>query len=274
MDYIIGYYYVSDAEYETSIEANTHNCRTHKMNGSLLDSVVSKSQNEKNIISSIANAIVKSLNKEYLEKNAEFKELIMNSLVYNDMYKRKLHYQFIPADNMCRFTVNEDEDGNGTSMIYRSLFYAKLYLSMLIFNMITYLSKSQDTRIHYVKNSGIDKNVINKCMNIARQIKSKQISIADLMDYSSIYGKIGTGRDVFMPVGESGERGIEFDVIAGQQVDMQPEFMDQLKQSFINATGVPSVIMNYINEADFAKTLVSYGKRQTYEKSYDISRLI
>ena len=51
MDYIIGYYYVSDVEYETSIESNTHNCRTHKMNGSLLDSVVSKSQNEKNIIS-------------------------------------------------------------------------------------------------------------------------------------------------------------------------------------------------------------------------------
>ena len=276
MDYIIGYYYVSDREYETNIDSITHNCRTHKMNGSLLDSVVSRSQNERNIISSIANAIVKSLNKEYLEKNAEFKELIMNSLVYNDMYKRKLHYQFIPADNMCRFTVNEDEEGNGTSMIYRSLFYAKLYLSMLIFNMITYLSKSQDTRIHYVKNSGIDKNVINKCMNIARQIKSKQISIADLMDYSSIYGKIGTGRDVFMPVGESGERGIEFDVIAGQQVDMQPEFMEQLKQSFINATGVPSVIMNYINEADFAKTLVMANAKHmrrvmTYQDSFNES---
>lgn len=276
MDYVIGYYYVSDSEYETTFNGNGHDCRTHKMNGSLLDSVTSNSRNEKNVISSIANAIVKSLNKEYLEKNVEFKELIMNSLVYNDMYKRKLHYQFIPADHMCRFTVNEDEEGNGTSMLFRSLFYAKLYLSMLIFNMITYLSKSQDTRIHYIKNSGIDKNVINKCHNIARQIKSKQISIADLMDYSSIYGKIGTGRDVFMPVGESGERGIEFDVISGQQVDMQPDFMENLKQSYINATGVPSVIMNYINEADFAKTLVMANAKHmrrvmTYQDSFDES---
>ena len=276
MDYVIGYYYVSDAEFETTFNGNAHNCKTHKMNGSLLDTVASNSSNEKNVISSIANAIVKSLNKEYLEKNNDFKELIMNSLAYNDMYKRKVHYQFIPADHMCRFTVNEDENGNGTSMLFRSLFYAKLYLSMLIFNMITYLSKSQDTRIHYIKNSGIDKNVINKCHNIARQIKSKQISIADLMDYSSIYGKIGTGRDVFMPVGESGERGIEFDVIAGQQVDMQPEFMENLKTSYINATGVPSVIMNYINEADFAKTLVMANAKHmrrvmTYQESFNES---
>ena len=39
-------------------------------------------------------------------------------------------------------------------------------------------------------------------------------------------------------------------------LNMQDEMMEQLKQAFINGTGVPSVIMNYINEADFAKTLV------------------
>jgi hypothetical protein len=37
---------------------------------------------------------------------------------------------------------------------------------------------------------------------------------------------------------------------------MQTELMEQLKESYVNGTGVPSVIMNYINEADFAKTLV------------------
>ena len=47
-------------------------------------------------------------------------------------------------------------------MLYGSLFYAKLYLSLLIFNMITHLDKSQDTRINYVKQSGIDKDIINK----------------------------------------------------------------------------------------------------------------
>ena len=176
--------------------------------------------------------------------------------MYNDMYKKKLHYQFIPGDHICRFSINEDENGNGQSMIYKSLFYAKLYLSLLVFNMVTYLTKSQDTLVTYVKTSGIDKNMINKTMDVARQWKAKQIGIGDLMDYSSIYGKIGTGRDLFIPEGESGERGLSWDVIQGQDVNMQDELMEQLKQAFINGTGVPSVIMNYINEADFAKTLV------------------
>jgi hypothetical protein len=43
---------------------------------------------------------------------------------------------------------------------------------------------------------------------------------------------------------------------------MQNELMEQLKEAFINGTGVPSVIMNYINEADFAKTLVMANAKQ------------
>ena len=252
MNYTIGYYYIHDTE----LDVTNHHCNHGHRFTNILDNMTNKSANQQNLIANIADAVVKSFNKQYLNDNMEFKELIINSLLYNDMYKRKLHYQFIPGDHICRFSVNEDENGNGQSMIYKSLFYAKLYLSLLVFNMITYLTKSQDTVVTYVKTSGIDKNVINKTMDVARQWKSKQIGIGDLMDYSSIYGKIGTGRDLFIPEGESGERGLSWDIIQGQDVDMQSEMMEQLKQAFINGTGVPSVIMNYINEADFAKTLV------------------
>ena len=260
LNYTIGYYYINDAELD--VTNNGHICKNGVRFGSFMGSVATKSQSQHNIVTNMANAIVKSFDKKYLEDNQEFKELIINSLLYNDLYKRKLHYQFIPADNVCRFSINEDENGNGQSMIYKSLFYAKLYLSLLVFNMITYLTKSQDTLVTYVKTSGIDKNVINKTMSIARQMKSKQIGIGDLMDYSSIYGKIGTGRDLFIPEGESGERGLSWDVIQGQDVNMQTELMEELKQSYINGTGVPSVIMNYINEADFAKTLVMANAKQ------------
>ena len=252
MNYTIGYYYIHDTE----LDVTNHHCNHGHRFSNVISNMTNKSTDQQNIIANIADSIVKSFNKQYLNDNMEFKDLIINSLLYNDMYKKKLHYQFIPGDHICRFSVNEDENGNGQSMIYKSLFYAKLYLSLLVFNMITYLTKSQDTIVTYVKTSGIDKNVINKTMDVARQWKSKQIGIGDLMDYSSIYSKIGTGRDLFIPEGESGERGLSWDVIQGQQVDMQNELMEQLKQAFINGTGVPSVIMNYINEADFAKTLV------------------
>ena len=252
MNYTIGYYYIHDTE----LDVTNHHCKHGHRFSNVLDSMTDKTTDQQNLIANIADAVVKSFNKQYLNDNMEFKELIINSLLYNDMYKRKLHYQFIPGDHICRFSINEDENGNGQSMIYKSLFYAKLYLSLLVFNMITYLTKSQDTVVTYVKTSGIDKNMINKTMDVARQWKSKQIGIGDLMDYSSIYSKIGTGRDLFIPEGESGERGLSWDIIQGQDVNMQDELMENLKQAFINGTGVPSVIMNYINEADFAKTLV------------------
>ena len=252
LNYTIGYYYIHDTE----LDVTNHHCTHGHRFTNIMNSMSNKSTNQQNLISNMADAIVKSFNKQYLNDNMEFKDLIINSLLYNDMYKKKLHYQFIPGDYVCRFSVNEDENGNGQSMIYKSLFYAKLYLSLLVFNMITYLTKSQDTIVTYVKTSGIDKNMINKTMDVARQWKAKQIGIGDLMDYSSIYSKIGTGRDLFIPEGESGERGLSWDVIQGQDVNTQDELMEKLKEGFINGTGVPSVIMNYINEADFAKTLV------------------
>lgn len=258
LNYTIGYYYIHDAD----LDVTNHHCKHGHRFSSVLDNITNKPEDKQSLIANIANAIVRSFDKKYLADNPEFKDLIINSLLYNDMYKRKLHYQFIPGDHICRFSINEDENGNGQSMLYKSLFYAKLYLSLLVFSMITYLTKSQDTIVTYVKTSGIDKNMVNKTMDIARQWKAKQIGIGDLMDYSSIYSKIGTGRDLFIPEGESGERGLSWDVIQGQDVNMQNELMEQLKEAYINGTGVPSVIMNYVNEADFAKTLVMANAKQ------------
>lgn len=56
-------------------------------------------------------------------------------------------------------------------------------------------------------------------------------------------------------VGRSGERGIEFDILQGQDVPLNTELMEMLRNNMISATGVPSAIMNYVNEVDFAKTL-------------------
>ena len=53
-----------------------------------------------------------------------------------------------------------------------------------------------------------------------------------------------------MPVGRSGERGIEFDIIAGQDVQLNTDLMEMLHTNMLNSSGVPSVIMNYVNEAD------------------------
>lgn len=252
MEYTIGYYYIYDAVDPTLKGSKVGSRFTTNFNIQNL----SEGTGSKNVLNIIAEKIVKSFDKKYLQSNEKFKDMILNALMYYKQYNKSMHFQFIPADNICEFKINEDENGEGTSMLAKSLFYAKLYLSLLMYSMLMYMSKSSDTRIYYIKNSGIDTNYTNKVMELARDIKSKQLKFTDLLSYNSMISKIGAGKEIFMPVGKSGERGIEFDILAGQDVRLQDDLMEMLKQGYINGTGVPSVIMNYINEADYAKTLV------------------
>jgi hypothetical protein len=157
---------------------------------------------------------------------------------------------------MTHFKVNDDPDTHmGTSVLKKSLFYAKLYLSMLIFKIITILTKSNDMRVYYIKNAGIDKNMVNRVQEIARAVKDNQISFNDLASIQTIFSKVGKFKDAFIPMGKSGEKNIEFEIVSGQQVELNNDFMELLRKGMINNTGIPSVILSYMEEADFAKTI-------------------
>ena len=252
LDTTLGYYYIHDTElrrdkapFSTSIRVTN----SVSPNGTYSDDV------ESLFMQRITDKIINAFDPRFVEKNQKFKDLILNALIYNDVYKRQLNFQFIPAEYMVEFNVNEDANGNGMSILKKSLFYAKLYLALLVFKMVSILNRSNDTRVYYIKNSGIDANITNKIQDTARSIKAKQINFMDVLNYNSIISKVGNFKDIFMPVGRSGDRGIEFDTIAGQNIDWNSDLMEFLRTNMINNSGVPSVIMNYINEADYARTL-------------------
>lgn len=249
LDTVIGYYYIHEPGYKVTRSLFSQSLQV-SLNGMTTQDI------ENTFISSLSERIVKAFDKKYLENNQKFKDLILNALIYNDMYRKQIKFQFIPRDYMIEFKVNEDENGEGQSVLMRSLFYAKLYLALLVFKMISIITKSNDTKIYYVKNSGMDQNITNKVQEVARSVKGRQINFMDLLNYNSIISKIGANKEIFMPLGRSGERGIEFDILSGQDVQVNTDLMDMLRNNMINGTGVPSAIMNYVNEADYAKTLV------------------
>lgn len=249
----IGYYYVHGSDFQVNKSPFSSTITVTNVQG---DSNKNREDMETMFLTKITDKIVKSFDKKFLEDNAKFKSLILDALMYNDLYKRELRFQFIPAEYMVEFNINEDENGDGQSILMKSLFYAKLYLALLVFKMISIITKSNDTRVHYIRNSGIDQNITNRVQEVARAIKAKQITFMDLLNYNSIISKIGQYKELFIPVGRNNERGIEFDILSGQDVPMNTELMEMLHQNMINGTGVPSVIMNYVNEADYAKTLV------------------
>ena len=246
MDEVIGYYYIQEEDITPLAGILTSTMYYDKYDNNV---------NQNGVLSAIAETIVSAFDKKFLEKNIKFKNLIVEALNYFKLNNRKIRFQFIPKEYIIQFKVNENEDGDGVSMIEPSLFYAKLYLMLLLFKIMTIILNSNDMRVNYIKQSGIDLNVANKIQEIINKKQQRQITLADMFSYTTLVNKIGTGNEMYVPVGKSGERGIETEILSGQDVQLNSDLMEMLKKSYITGTGVPDVLMNYINEADFAKTL-------------------
>lgn len=246
MNTTIGYYYIQ-SEDVTPLAGAASN--------TLYFSKFDDHRKERTLVDAIAERIVKNFDKPFLEKNSKFKSLIVDALNYYNLNERKLKFQFIPVEYVQEFKIDEDMDGNGTSMIKKSLFYAKLYLMILLFKIMSIILNSNDTKVNYVKKSGIDKDIANKIQEIARIKQSRQININDLFSYTTIINKVGNGSEMYIPTGRSGERPIETEILSGQDIQLNGDLLEMLKNSYILGTGVPAAIVNYMQEADFAKVI-------------------
>lgn len=246
MDEIIGYYYVQEDDITpmAGILTSTMYYDKYDMNTS-----------ETNIVSMIASSIVEAFDKKFLNNNMKFKKLIVEALNYYKLNSKRIRFQFIPKEYIVPFKINTDEHGNGVSIIEDSLFYAKLYLMLLLFKILSIVTNSNDTKVNYIRQSGIDKNVANKIQDIARKKQERKITMADMFSYTTLINKIGQGNEMYIPTGKGNERGIETEILAGQDVQINGDLMDMLKKAYVSGTGVPDVLLNYYNEADFAKTL-------------------
>ena len=245
MGTVFGYYYVLDDSISplTGPVANT-----------LYSSTIDRAR-ENTIIDVIATRVVDSFDKKFLKNNMKFKDAIVDCFNYYNLKENRVRFQFIPVEYITMFKIDEDENGKGRSMIKKSLFYAKLYLMLLLFKIMSIILYSNDQKVNYIKTSGIDKNVANKVQEIARANQNRQINITDLFSYTALVNKIGNGNTMYVPTGRSGERPIETDILAGQDIQLNNDLMEMLKNSYILGTGVPAAIVNYLNEADFAKVV-------------------
>jgi hypothetical protein len=207
------------------------------------------------LIEDIATRVAGKFDKKFVSENKNFRELIVSALQYYDMGNTRIHFQVIPKEYITAFKINCDEMGHGHSMLEPSLFYAKLYLMLFLFKLVTIITKSNDQEINYIRQSGIDKNTYNKAQKIARQKQARRITINDMFSYTGVINKVASGSAIYMPLGKNNEKPIETEILQGQSVEWNNDMMESLRTSYILGTGVPSAIMNYLNEADFAKSI-------------------
>ena len=253
MDYCIGYYVL----YETA----------HKTSTSILNSVHTlsrttmlfrdekKKEYENKFIALIADRICRSIDKPFLKNNQEFKTLIANAIAYDKFYMKSFRVQFVTSRYMTHFKINEDSNTHlGQSVLYRSLWYAMLYMMMLLFTILMKL-RSGNIRMFLIKGNGVDTDISKKINDIVGDFRSKQISYNDFGSVRGILSKVGQGKDIGVPVGVNNEKAFDIEQLDGMDVDLDDPLIELLRKAMISTTGCPSAIINYLEEVDFAKQI-------------------
>lgn len=243
---VIGYYYVS-----TTMDLQTNAANP---NG-IIDLSYQNYTRDCNLVDSLTQMIIKSFDKKMLEKNIRLKNEIAEVIMAHKFSEGKLSFIYIPENEVIRIVLNEDEEGRGHSILEPSLFPARMYLMLTLYNMI-YTLNNNTTRVHYLKSSGLNKDYKSQIQRTMRKFQQRRITIDDIYSYSGVLNKVGGMGEMILPAGRNDYKALETDTIPAVENPINMEFLEQQRKQAISGTGVPHLLMiNGIDEIDFAKTL-------------------
>ena len=262
MDYCIGYYVLYETMQHTT--TNVLNAVHTLSRTSMMFQTDRRKEFENRLVAVISDRICRSIDKPFLHKNSQFKELIANAIAFDDFYKKSFRVQFVPSNYMTHFKVNEDYSTHmGESVLKRSLFYAMLYLTLLLFKIIMITTRSSDTRMFLIHTSAEDQDISGRINKVVSDFKENQISYNDFGSVRGVLSKVGKGRDIGVPVGPGGERAFEVEVMEGQRYDLDTPLMEMLRKAMISNTGCPSAMLNYLDEVDYARQITMLHSKYT-----------
>lgn len=229
---------------QDSLFANTH------INERKREDAVNK------IIDTISESVIRSFSNKFVTENSEYKKLIADCIIENGL-DGNYNIQFIPAEYIEEFKINEDEDGNGVSILSDAIFPGKLLLDLIIGKLSNYFNKSGNKTVYHIYKGPVNRHGLNQTDRIMQDIQQSGISVNDILTPNVMFNKLNRDGNIAMPMTSNGKKLIELEQLEGQQVDMSTDYEDKLEGMTVMATGVPSVIMEYRGQADFAKQIVS-----------------
>ena len=254
-DETVGYYYihsdkkkVKDNSTKTSIPGILDNMN---FNQNKKEEIIN------NMVNNLSEQVLQKFDSKFVTDNSQFKKVIADCIIFNGFSDKDYKIQFIPKEDIIEFKVNEDSEGNGQSILLDALFPAKLLLSLLISKILNYINKSGNRTVIHSYKSGIDPVTSNHTQRIIRNLQESDANFTDMLSTNVLFSKVSRNSNVHIPQSRDGKKLVEFETIEGQNIDLNTEFENKLEQMCIMATGVPSVIMEYVNQIDFAKQITT-----------------
>lgn len=266
-DICLGYYYM---EFFDSYGLNYFNSeRVLSNNGMASTSTFSQNvkyndlQNSERatdeLLKYISSTIASQMDNKFINANPNLRKEIYAILKYNDINNAsgldKIRVTYLSPDDVHHIKFKEDPDTHrGVSDLAKSLIPAKLWCCLYITNTIGMLTRGQDKRVYYVKQN-VEQNIAQTMMNVINQIKKQNFNIMQIESMNSILGVTGKYNDYVIPVGPSGDPPVTMEVMQGQDIDPQTDFLDKLEETAINPIGVPIELINARLSIDFATQL-------------------
>lgn len=255
-DYVIGYYYFENYDY-----SRTHTTITDVLSNNM-------NFNEQNMMmDNIVGSILKRLKYgDVLKGDNNFKSLILNCIMYAEKRNNPIKIKFIPVDYVTEFKTNCDQDGNGQPVLLRSLIFARLYISLLLFVITAIFTKSTDTEFYYLRDGLLTDNFADQAADIIEQFRNSNIDISQILNGAIMNGNRAINKRYFMSTGTQDEKPFNIDVVSGQSIDIHRDLLNDLRKMAIGSTGVPSVAADYMDEIEFA-TILKMSNIKTMNRS-------
>lgn len=192
------------------------------------------------------NCLSKKLNKEFIRKNKQFKDFLYELVKQDYIIKKGVKLTFLSPDEVVAFNV--------PSVFRKITFFAKLYLATLTNNILINLGRAHDKRAYYIE-TGLDANYSNAINRVIQDIKTKEFKMSSMKDINTILS-LSPGRfdDYFIPT-VNGNRPLEIDTLPGMNADINNEFIDFLRKSMVNGTGVNLAMIDATSEVEFSRAI-------------------
>jgi len=196
--------------------------------------------------------LAKKIDKKFIAKNKDFKNVIYALLKQDYITDKKVKITYLAPNEVVHFK-GDDETGDYGSSIYKSiLFTAKIYLAVLTSTLMQKLVRSPEKRAFYIE-TDVDQDTEAAIQGFVRDIKTKDITMNSMKDITTIMSSVGTFHDMYIPVVD-GNKPVEIDTIPGMDVDMDNEFLEYLLKTMISGLGIPPDFLSY-SDAEFVRSL-------------------
>lgn len=244
-DFTLGYYYFENYEWTrmgttlTDIMSNQLNFNQRTM-----------------IIDNIVNASLRNLKySDLIKGDQQLRTMILNCVLYAERRDSPIRIKFVPAEYVVAYNTNTDENGNGQPVLLRSLFYGRLYTSLLLFNITAIITKSTDSEFYYLRESALDSQFMNQASDLMDQFQDNNVDLLQIAQGDILHGNRAINKRYYVNMGTSDIRPFDMEVVSGQQVDIHNDFLTDLRKMCIGSTGVPAVMVDFMDEVEYATML-------------------